>query len=127
MWPKMLLELLPHLARLMPAADKYLANRSASDQATELALGGLREDVRGQLGRLGETQAGLHLALKEQSEQVAQAGLEATRARMAVESVEARVGKLEKTADSIMKLLVGTLVLLVVVAALVVVLLVKAH
>jgi hypothetical protein len=38
MWPKLLFDLLPHFARLMPMADKYLASRSASDKAHETAL-----------------------------------------------------------------------------------------
>jgi len=42
----MLFELLPHFARLMPVADKYLTSRSASDKAQEAALVALADNVR---------------------------------------------------------------------------------
>ena len=122
MWPRVLFELLPHFARLVPMADKFFATRSASERAQEVALAALAEGVREDLGNAAKVHAGLSRQVQEQSAQVAEIAVEATRARQGVESVEARIAKLEKTAGTAMKLLfaglallAGTLVLLAVV------------
>jgi chromosome segregation ATPase len=125
MWPRILLELLPHFTRLMPPADKYLNNRTASDEAQKAALAALAQDVRGEIGGVTEEQAGLRRQLQEQTAQIAQVGVEVTRARLGIESVEARVTKLERTAEVTVRLLVIALVLLVGLSALVVVLFFK--
>lgn len=84
MWPKLLMELLPHFSRLMPVADKYLTNRDASDKAQQAALAALEAGVRGQLRHVVEEQAGIRSQLQEQSVQVAQIGVEVTKVRMGV-------------------------------------------
>lgn len=113
MWPKILLELLPHFTRVLPLADKYFSNRGDQDKAHAAALSALGEEMRGGLGHVDEVHAGLKDALKAQGEQIAEVGVEATRARMAVESVEARVAKLERTAATAKGIAVVSLVLLV--------------
>jgi hypothetical protein len=113
MWPKLLFDLLPHFARLMP--DKYFSSRSATDPAQEAALATLAENVRGQVAEANE---GINRQLCEQSAQIAEIAVEVTRARMGAESVEARVAKLEKTVGAAMRLLWVVLALLVVVIAL---------
>ena len=125
MWPKILLELLPHFVRLTPVADKYFASRAANDKAQQAALAGLAEEVRGELGKVSEEHAGLHRQLQEQVEQVAQVSVEVTRTRLGIESVETRIAALEKTAGMMVRLLVAALVLLAGVSAITVVLLVK--
>ncbi len=117
----MLFELLPHLARLVPMADKFLSTRSASDKAQEAALAALAGEVRGEFGKVAETNAGLSRQLQEQGSQIAELGVEVTRARMGVESVEARVAKLEKTAVLAVRLLWVVLLLVALVFAIVVV------
>lgn len=125
----MLLELLPHFARLMPAADKYLNSRTASDKAQEAALAALAENVRGDLSQVTEEHAGLRQQLQEQTTQLAQMSVEVTRARLGVESAEARIGKLEKKLAGTANLIVlGLAMLLVIVVLLVVVLFkLKSH
>jgi len=125
MWPKILLDLLPHFARLMPAADKYLNPPRASEKAQEAALAALAEDIRGPLGQVTDAYAGIGRQLQEHSEQLAQTAVEVSRTRLGVDSVEERVGKLEKTSATTLKLLWGVLILLVAVAAALVVVLVK--
>ena len=100
MWPKMLIELLPHFARLMPIADKFLTSRSSSDNAQEAALAAMAESVRGNLGQVSETHSGVQRALKEQSIQMNEIAVEVTRARMGVESAEARVAALERLLET---------------------------
>jgi chromosome segregation ATPase len=118
MWPKLLFDLLPHFARLMPMADKYLASRSASDKAHENALAALAENVRCQVA---EAHEGIYRQLGEQSAQIADLAVEVTRARMGVESVEARITKLEKTVGTATRLLWVVLVLVAMVFAILVV------
>jgi hypothetical protein len=132
MWPKMLFELLPHFARLMPMADKYLSTRSASEKAQEAALAVLAADVRGELGRAAETQAGVCRQLQEQTTLMGDLAVDVTRARMGVESVETRVAKLEqavaageKKSVAVVRLLGVAVGLLVLAVALLVVLVVR--
>jgi chromosome segregation ATPase len=125
MWPKMLLELLPHFARLVPAADKYFNTRSSSDRAQEAALAALGEEVRGRIGGVAETQSGIDRQLQAQNAQIAELSVDVTRARIAAEGTEARVAKLEATVEATGKLLWSVAVLLVGVAAMLVVVLMK--
>ena len=101
MWPKMLFDLLPHFARLMPIADKYLSTRSASEKAQEAALAALTAGVRSELGKATDTQAGLLRQIQEQTVQMGTVALDVTRARMGVEVVEARMAKLEELIGSL--------------------------
>jgi chromosome segregation ATPase len=109
----MLFELLPHFARLLPMADKYLNSRSASEKAQEAALAALGAQVRGDLGQMGEVHAGLQRQLQEQSAQLAETAVEVTRTRMGVESLETRLAAMEKTAAAAVRLMVVVLALLV--------------
>ncbi len=125
MWPRMLFELLPHFARLVPMADKFFASRSATDTGQEAALAAMAESMRSNLGQVAETHAGIQRALKEQSVQTAEIAVQVTLARMGVESIEARIASaesrlvgLENTASVAMKLLAAGMVLLVGVVAL---------
>jgi chromosome segregation ATPase len=127
MWPRILLEILPHLTRLVPAADKFLASRNASDKAQEEALAALADHVRDGISGVAEEQAGLRRQLQEQSEQIGQVGVEVTRARMGVESIEARITKLEQVSRTATRLQWVVLVLVGVVAVLAVVILVKGR
>ncbi len=127
MWPKMLLELLPHFARLMPVADKYLNSRSASEKAQEAALAALAEEVRGGLGKFTEAHASLRQQAQQQSTQISELAVDMARTRMGVESVESRIARLEKKMALVIRLLVGALVVLVGLGALVVVVLVRMH
>ena len=119
------MELLPHVTRLVPAADKFLAGRSASEKAQQEALAALADNVRAQLSGVNDEQAGLRRQLQEQSDQVAQVGVEVTRARIAIETVETRIAKLEQASQTAFRLLVSALVVLMGIAILAVVILIK--
>jgi len=88
MWPRLLLEILPHFSRLVPAVDKYLAGRNDSDKALEGAMATLAGDVRGSLRHVTEEQAGMRAQLQEQSKQATQLAVDVARTRMGMESVE---------------------------------------
>jgi septal ring factor EnvC (AmiA/AmiB activator) len=111
MWP-LLFDLLPHFARLMPMADKFLATRSASEKAQEAALAAMAESVRGDLGQVAEAHAGIKRALQEQSKQTSEIAVEVTRVRMGVESIEARIAPVETRIMGLEKILRLTMNLL---------------
>ena len=117
----MLLDLLPHFSRLVPAWDKYLASRTERDKALESAMVTLSGDVRGSLRHVAEEQSGIRGQLQEQSKQAAQLSVDLTRMRMGMESMEQRVARLEKTAAGTMWLLWAAVGLLAVVVAILVV------
>jgi chromosome segregation ATPase len=121
MWPQILLALLPHLTRLLPSANKSLANHGADDKSADeqrsAALATLAGSLRGELTQVTEAHNGIYRQLREQSEQVAQVSVEVTRTRLGVESIEglltrqeARIAKLEKTAAFAVKLFIWLLV-----------------
>ena len=124
--------------------DRGDAQRGAGERAERVGQGGRQGpgrvallQVRHDFGREGgeggqaaeepgdDEQAGLRRQLQEQSDQVAQVGVEVTRARLGVESVEARISKLEQATQTIFRLLVSALVLLAGIAILAVVILLK--
>jgi hypothetical protein len=78
MWPRLLaqlLELLPHVSRLIPMADRYLTARSAMEQtqglAQEATLTALAESVHNDLAGLNQSQSSLGAQLATQSTQLA--------------------------------------------------------
>ncbi len=129
----MLFELLPHVGRLVPMAEKFFATRGARDQEEQAALSAIAENLRTELGRVAETQAGVERTLGEQGQQVTAVAVEMARVRSGVESIEARLGKLEngfaaaeqaagrleKTSARMAGMFVAVVVLLVIVAVLV--------
>jgi len=131
MWPKMLFELLPHFARLMPMADKYLSTRSASEKAQEAAMAALADDMRSDLARSTDAQAALRRQMQEHTAHLGEVALDVTRLRMVVEGVDAWMAKLEASmaaveakAVSAVKLLGAVVALLVVAFALLIILVV---
>lgn len=123
MWPKLLaqlFELLPHITRLVPMADKYLSSRTASEKATEAAMAAMAEGVRGDLGQVAKAHAGLYQKLQEQSAQLDEVSAEVKRMGAALERVTAlelqvvALGRWVKVGVSlIVMLLVAVIVLLV--------------
>jgi len=123
MWPKLLaqlFELLPHITRLVPMADKYFSSRTASEKATEAAMAAMAEGVRGDLGQVTKAHAGLYKQLQEQSTQIGEVSADVKRMGAALERVTAlelqvvALGRWVKVGVSlIVALLVAVIVLLV--------------
>lgn len=123
MWPKLLaqlFELLPHITRLVPMADKYFSSRTASEKATEAAMAAMAEGVRGDLGQVTKAHAGLYQKLQEQSAQIGEVSADVKRMGAALERVTALelqvvgLGRWVKVGISlIVALLVAVIVLLV--------------
>jgi chromosome segregation ATPase len=121
MWPKViaqLFELLPHITRLVPMADRYLSSKTASEKATEAAMAAMAEGVRGDLGQVTKAHAGLYRQLQDLSAQIAEVGEEVKRARLSVEQHENRMVALESSVASLQWWIKGGVSLLVVLAGL---------
>jgi hypothetical protein len=94
MWPKViaqLFELLPHVSRLVPMADKYFSSKAANEKANEAALLAMAEGVRGDLGQVTKAHVGLYRQLQDQSAQITELGEEVKRARLALEQHDHRL------------------------------------
>lgn len=104
MWPRVLMqlmELLPHIGRLVPMADRFLASKAANDKATEAAMLAMAEGVRGDLGQVTKAHAGLYRQLQELSAQVAVVGESAEAAKRAAGGQEERLVALEAKVASL--------------------------
>jgi hypothetical protein len=126
MWPKViahLFELLPHITRLVPMADKYLSSKTASEKANEAAMAAMADGVRGDLGQVAKAHAGLYRQLQEQSAQIAEVAAEVKQARLAAEKDDNRLAALESKVASLgVWVKAGVSVLIVLAAATLVVL-----
>ena len=127
MWPKViaqLFELLPHVSRLVPMADKYFSSKAAAEKANEAAMAAMAEGVRGDLGQVTKAHLGLYRQLQDQSAQIAEVGEDVKRARLAtdqqghrMEAVElqmAALGRWVKIGVSLLVVLVGVVIWLLV-------------
>lgn len=101
MWPK-LLELLPHLTRLVPMLERYLNSRQVKDRENEAALMALAETVRGDLGQVTAAHAGLYRQLQALSAQIAVLEEEVKLARTAAERAEGMSGIPAKNVELMM-------------------------
>jgi predicted phage tail protein len=127
MWPKViaqLFELLPHITRLVPMADKYLSSKTASEKANEAAMAAMAEGVRGDLGQVTKAHAGLYRQLQEQSTQITEVGEEVKRTRISIEQHEHKMAAFESKVTSLEWWIKGGVSLLVVLGAVIIGLLV---
>ena len=130
MWPKViaqLFELLPHISRLVPMADRYLSTKTASEKANEAAMAAMADGVRGDLGQVTKAHAGLYRQLQDQSTQIAEIAEEIKRARLSVEQHEHRMVTLETNVRSLGWWIKAGVSLLIVLVIVVIVLLVRGR
>jgi septal ring factor EnvC (AmiA/AmiB activator) len=120
-----LFELLPHITRLVPMADKYLSSKTASEKATEAAMAAMAEGVRGDLGQVTKAHAGLYRQLQDQSAQIAQVSEDVKRTRVAVEQHDHRMEALDQRITSLGLWVKAGVSLVAVLIAMVIVLLVQ--
>ena len=128
MWPKalaQLIELAPHIARLLPTADRYLQARTAGDEATRAALAKIGDEVRADVSRVTASHEGIYRQLNEQGERFAQLTEQMTAVRTAAESAEERVAALEQRVGMSSALLAILLPLNVILLALVIYMVVR--
>jgi hypothetical protein len=98
MWPKViaqLFELLPHITRLVPMADRFLSSKAAAEKANEAAMTAMAEGVRGDLGQVTKAHVGLYRQLQEQSAQITEVSEEVKRTRLSIEQHAHRMESIE--------------------------------
>ena len=123
MWPKVLaqlFELLPHIARIIPVADKFFAQKAAAEKANEAAFAAMAEGVRGDLGQVTKAHAGLYRQLQEQSAQITAIADEVKQTREAGEAQVARMQSLERQVAAMGRWIKAGFVLLIVLVGLVI-------
>lgn len=132
MWPKMLFELLPHVGRIVPMAERFFETRKAREQEEQAQFAAITETLRTELGRTAEATSAIERSVKDQAGQVSAIAAETSRSRAAMEALDGRMRRLEEkvgAADSsaprLQVLLVVAILLLIVVLGLLVVLLVR--
>lgn len=91
-----LVELLPHVTRLVPMADRYFASKQAGERANEAALVAMAEGVQADLGQVTKAHAGLYRKMQEQDALLAEMREEVRHTRAALEQYGHRVGVLEE-------------------------------
>jgi len=114
MWPKaiaQLIELAPHVTRLVPLADRFFQSKSSSEDASRKAMEAMAEGLRGDLGQVSAAHSGLYRQLHEQSETLVALSHEVRAVKIASEATELRVGKLQRRLATMTTLLIGTLLL----------------
>jgi len=95
MWPKLLLEILPHLSRLVPAADTYLSTRRKSDEALQAALSSLGDEVRSGFAEAAKDQGARDRKLEVQIAALKQLAAELADTRGVTEHLESRLVAVE--------------------------------
>jgi hypothetical protein len=125
MWPKALLELAPHLIRLVPMADRFLQSRSAGDDANRQAIEAMAESLRGELGHVTASHSGLYRQLNEMNEKLAGIAADVNASKAAAESVEGRLARLQRRVGGMTKLLIAAVALNVALLLLVIMLLLR--
>jgi septal ring factor EnvC (AmiA/AmiB activator) len=129
MWPKLtqLLEFAPHLARLIPMADRFLQSKTASEEAARNAMEQMAEDLRGDLGKVAASHAGIYRQLNDQSEKLSTISADVHAARLSTDSLEVRIARLDKQLSRVWLSLAVALLLLVAVCILSGLILVHLH
>ena len=130
MWPKafaQLIELAPHISRLLPMADRFFQSKTVTDDPGRINVEGLAEGLRGDLGKVQTGHAVLGRQISELGDQVATSGADARAARAAVESLEVRLSRMEARQQALSGMMPVVLVLVIVALILLIVLLVRHH
>jgi septal ring factor EnvC (AmiA/AmiB activator) len=121
MWPKalaQLIELAPHITRLIPMADRFLNSKAASEEASRNAMQQMAEGLRGDLGQVTASHAGLYRQLNDQSEKLSTLSQDVRATRLAIDSTEARITRLEQKLTRLTLLTILALTLLIALAIL---------
>lgn len=130
MWPKVfaqLVELLPHISRLIPMADVFFATKTAGEKATEATLSTLAQEVRTDLSRVTSAHNGLYRQLQEQSGQIAAVAADFNRANDSIAACATQTASLERQLKSLRGWLVTMMVLLALIFGGIIALLVRAR
>lgn len=128
MWPRVLaqiVELLPHLSRLVPLADRFFTSRQAGDEANRQALEQvsaemrtIAEGLKSDLGQVTASHAGLYRQMNDIAAKADDAAREARASRAAADALGAQLARVEATQARLQLLLTVAIVLLAIVVLL---------
>jgi septal ring factor EnvC (AmiA/AmiB activator) len=131
MWPKalaQLIELAPHITRLIPMADRFLQSKSSADEANRAALdqttAGMRSDLQTAVGQITSSHAGIYRQLNEQGERIAELNANTRSMHASVEALESHLQRTERALRLQSVLLVAAIVLLL---TLILIVLLRTH
>jgi len=119
------MEILPHLVRFVPAANRFLQDRSAGDEATRNAMDALSTRLHGDLEQVTAAHSGIYRQLNEQAGKLEQVATDVTAMRTAIESTEGRVARMQRRTSMLSRLLIAALVMIFLLMLMVVALLFK--
>jgi septal ring factor EnvC (AmiA/AmiB activator) len=94
-------------------ADRYFNAKTADAEASRSAMQQMAEGLRGDLGQVTATHAGLYRQLNEQSEKLSELSTDIAALRRDTASIEARLDSSERKNRLILGLLFGVLAFLV--------------
>ena len=130
MWPKalaQLIELAPHISRMLPMADRFFQSKTADSDASRTAMEQMAEGLRGDLGQVTASHAGLYRQLNDQNEKLSSIAADAHATRLSTDSLEARIVSLETQLSRLVLYLGIALALLVGVCVLSILILIHQH
>jgi conjugal transfer/entry exclusion protein len=139
MWPKalmQLIELAPHVTRLVPMADRYLQSKTDGGKAQRRALDEMGERLRGDLAltaerthgdftRVTAAQEGIVQQLTKQNATLESLAAELQAARLKSDAVDERMARMETRSQRLWMALVGGLIVFAGVVAVFAVLLLR--
>ena len=130
MWPKalaQLIELAPHITRLLPLADRFFDSKTADADASRTAMQQMAEGLRGDLGQVTASHAGLYRQLNDQSEKLSNISADIQSTRQATLALDERLTHLERQSASHQKFLLAILLSTLTIAILLIILLLRRH
>lgn len=130
MWPKalaQLIELAPHITRLLPMADRFFDSKTADADASRTAMQQMAEGLRGDLGQVTASHAGLYRQLNDQSEKLSNIAADLHSTKLATLALDERLASLERQSASHQKFLLAILLSSLAIGILLVVLLLRHH
>jgi septal ring factor EnvC (AmiA/AmiB activator) len=130
MWPKalsQLIELAPHITRLLPMADRFFNSKTADADASRTAMQQMAEGLRGDLGQVTASHAGLYRQLNDQSEKLSNIAADLHSARLSTDALDERLANLERQSASQQKYLIAILLFSLAMVVLLMILVLRRH
>ena len=130
MWPKVLMqlfELLPHVSRLVPMADRYFAGRAAAERNNESTLAAMADSVDGTMGQVVKAHEGLFRRLQEMDGRIADLSDEVRHMRSVADQNGRQLQTIAGEVGSLGRWLKIVTALVAILIVLVVVLLMRVH
>jgi hypothetical protein len=116
MW-KQFLDLIPHLTRLLPHIDRIITQRTSGDDAQKKNLEQFQQMTEGlhaDLAQATASHASLYRQLNEQGEKLSELASSLTSTKIVIDSLDARLTRMERIQDKQTLYLLICLLLLVV-------------